>query len=106
MSIINDLATLANSGWTASDLIAVIKADKEKSVTVPTESKPVPDAPAPAAPAASATPDEPDEPDYKALYEQAKKDLDEIQNKNTRKTVEVDEPDINEIIKNIKAEIC
>lgn len=101
MSIINDLATLANSGWTASDLIAVIKADKEKAVTVPTESKPVTDAPAPSdAPASS------DEPDYKALYEQAKKDLDEIQNKNTRKTVEVEEPDINEIIKNIKAEIC
>ena len=93
MSIINDLATLANSGWTASDLIAVIKADKEKAVTVQVPA-------APAAPAAD------DEPDYKALYEQAKKDLDEIQNKNTRKTVEVDEPDINEIIKNIKAEIC
>lgn len=100
MSIISDLATLANSGWTASDLIAVIKADKEKAVTVPTESKSVPDAPASSDAPAS------DEPDYKALYEQAKKDLDEIQNKNTRKTVEIDEPDINEIIKNIKAEIC
>lgn len=101
MSIISDLATLANSGWTASDLIAVIKADKEKAVTVPIESKSVFDAPATSdAPASS------DEPDYKALYEQAKKDLDEIQNKNTRKTVEIDEPDINEIIKNIKAEIC
>ena len=101
MSIISDLATLANSGWTASDLIAVIKADKEKAVTVPTESTPAPDAPAPSDVHASS-----DEPDYKALYEQAKKDLDEIQNKNTRKTVEVEEPDINEIIKNIKAEIC
>lgn len=99
MSIINDLATLANSGWTASDLIAVIKADKEKAATVPTESKP--DAPASSDASASS-----DEPDYKALYEQAKKDLDEIQNKNTRKSVEVDEPDINEIIRNIKAEIC
>lgn len=101
MSIINDLATLANSGWTASDLIAVIKADKEKAVTVPTESTPVIDTPASSDASASS-----DEPDYKALYEQAKKDLDEIQSKNTRKTVEVDEPDINEIIKNIKAEIC
>ena len=101
MSIINDLATLANSGWTASDLIAVIKADKEKAITVTTESTPVIDAPAPSDASVSS-----DEPDYKALYEQAKKDLDEIQSKNTRKTVEVDEPDINEIIKNIKAEIC
>lgn len=95
MSIISDLAALANAGFKASEIMELAKADHE--------SKKVPD------PEPSKEPDpEPEqdpEPDYKSMYEETKKKLDDIQASNTKKELPEDELTIDEIIKNIKAEI-
>lgn len=97
MSIISDLAALANAGFKASEIMELAKADREsKKVPDPeTDKEPDPE------------PDkEPDpEPDYKSMYEETKKKLDDIQASNTKKELPDDELTIDEIIKNIKAEI-
>lgn len=104
MSIISDLATLVNAGIKPSEILELVKADKDTPEAMPVKVTPI----AEVNPAEAKADDKPDEnePDYKALYEKAKKDLDEIQNENSSKKVELVEPTMDEIIKNIKAEIC
>lgn len=97
-NIISDIATLVKAGFTMSDIKEVINATNEApKENIPekaeTESKKDP---------------EPsnDEPDYKALYEKAQKDLNDLQAKNTKDDISPEPLQIDEIIKSVKSRIC
>ena len=92
-NIISDIATLLKAGLTIADIKELAKADSvEKPAEVP-------------APKADEKPAE-DAKDYKALYEQAQKDLKDLQEQNTRDDITPEPLQIDEIIKSVKSHIC
>lgn len=93
-NIISDIATLLKAGLTIADIKELAKVDtaeKPAEVTAPKadEKKPKEDVT-----------------DYKALYEQAQKDLKDLQEKNTRDDITPEPLQIDEIIKSVKSHIC
>ena len=92
-NIISDIATLLKAGLTIADIKELAKAD---SVEQPAEVT---------APKADEKPAE-DATDYKALYEQAQKDLKDLQEQNTRDDITPEPLQIDEIIKSVKSHIC
>ena len=98
-NIISDIATLIKAGFSMDDIKEVVKAANESPAPAPQGQ-----APAQQAPAADKGAD--DEPDYKALYEQAQKDLKDLQEKNTRDDITPEPLQIDEIIKSVKSHIC
>lgn len=101
MSVFKDVATMLNAGFTASEIKDMIKLDLDAKKEAKEDDTKVFEAPAPQKKEKAA-----DEPDYKALYEQTKKDLDELQSDNTKKEVQPSTVDRDELFKNIKASIC
>lgn len=101
MSVFKDVATMLNAGFTASEIKDMIKLDMDAKKEAKEDDKKVFEAPAPQKKEKAA-----DEPDYKALYEQTKKDLDELQSDNTKKEVQPSTVDRDELFKSIKASIC
>ena len=104
MSVFKDVATMLNAGFTASEIKDMIKLDldaKKEAKEAKEDDTKVFEAPAPQKKEKAA-----DEPDYKALYEQTKKDLDELQSDNTKKEVQPSTVDRDELFKSIKASIC
>ena len=92
MSIITDVATLVKAGFTIEDIKDIVKADKEGTIQ---KDKKDPDP----------EPDKKDpdsEPDYKALYEKSQEDLKKLQGDNTRKNIQPDPVDREELFKSIK----
>lgn len=108
MSIISDLATLVNAGIKPADILSIMKAEKDSKKDPEQNPNDINDKKDPEQnPNAAADKKDPEtDPDYKSLYEQTKKDLEELQAKNTKKKIDIDEPSFDEIIKNIKAEVC
>ena len=92
-NIISDIATLLKAGLTIADIKELAKVDsaeKPAEVTAPkADEKPAEDAK-----------------DYKALYEQAQKDLKDLQEQNTRDDITPEPLQIDEIIKSVKSHIC
>ena len=92
-NIISDIATLLKAGLTIADIKELAKVDsaeKPAGVTAPkADEKPAEDAK-----------------DYKALYEQAQKDLKDLQEQNTRDDITPEPLQIDEIIKSVKSHIC
>lgn len=101
MSVFKDVATMLNAGFTASEIKDLIKLDLDAKKEAKEDDTKVFEAPAPQKKEKAA-----DEPDYKALYEQTKKDLDELQSDNTKKEVQPSTVDRDELFKSIKASIC
>lgn len=101
MSVFKDVATMLNAGFTASEIKDMIKLDMDAKKEAKEDDTKVFEAPAPQKKEKAA-----DEPDYKALYEQTKKDLDELQSDNTKKEVQPSTVDRDELFKSIKASIC
>ena len=101
MSVFKDVATMLNAGFTASEIKDMIKLDLDAKKEAKEDDTKVFEAPAPQKKEKAA-----EEPDYKALYEQTKKDLDELQSDNTKKEVQPSTVDRDELFKNIKASIC
>lgn len=101
MSVFKDVATMLNAGFTASEIKDMIKLDLDAKKEAKEDDTKVFEAPAPQKKEKAA-----DEPDYKALYEQTKKDLDELQSDNTKKEVQPSTVNRDELFKNIKASIC
>lgn len=101
MSVFKDVATMLNAGFTASEIKDMIKLDLDAKKEAKEDDTKVFEAPAPQKKEKAA-----DEPDYKALYEQTKKDLDELQSDNTKKEVQPSTVDRDELFKSIKASIC
>ena len=99
-NIISDIATLINAGFTVNDIKEVIKASKD------TEAPAQVQAPAPAKAEPKADDKQDDEPDYKALYEQAQKDLKDLQGQNTQDDISPEPLKVDEIIKSVKSHIC
>lgn len=102
MSIISDVATLVKAGFTIDDIKEIVNAEKA----------PAGDTIAPAA-KAQETPKTPEqekgtepEPDYKALYEKSQDDLKKAQAQNTKENIAPEPLKINDVIANIKKEIC
>lgn len=99
MSIITDVATLVKAGFTIEDIKEIVKADKAPDGdTIPGKEKepdPEPD---------KKDPDQ--EPDYKALYEKSQEDLKKAQAQNTKENIAPEPLKINDVIANIKKEIC
>ena len=89
MSILTDIAALAKAGY---------KYDQVKELITLTNSQGIEKSSLNAEdgannePAPSSKEVDSNEPDYKAMYESMKKDLEELQNKNTK--TEVDDPEI------------
>ena len=100
VNIISDIATLINAGFTVNDIKEVIKASKDTEAPAQVQSP----APAKAESKADDKPD--DEPDYKALYEQAQKDLKDLQGQNTQDDISPEPLKVDEIIKSVKSHIC
>lgn len=101
MSVFKDVTTMLNAGFTASEIKDMIKLDLDAKKEAKEDDTKVFEAPAPQKKEKAA-----DEPDYKALYEQTKKDLDELQSDNTKKEVQPSTVNRDELFKNIKASIC
>lgn len=101
MSVFKDVATMLNAGFTASEIKDMIKLDLDAKKEAKEDDTKVFEAPAPQKKEKAA-----EEPDYKALYEQTKKDLDELQSDNTKKEVQPSTVDRDELFKSIKASIC
>lgn len=104
MSVFKDVATMLNAGFTASEIKDMIKLDldaKKEAKEAKEDDTKVFETPAP-----KQKEKEEKEVDYKALYEQTKKDLDELQSDNTKKEVQPSTVDRDELFKNIKASIC
>ena len=101
MSVFKDVATMLNAGFTASEIKDMIKLDLDAKKEAKEDDTKVFEDPAPQKKEKAA-----EEPDYKALYEQTKKDLDELQSDNTKKEVQPSTVDRDELFKNIKASIC
>lgn len=97
-NILSDLATLIRAGYKPDDINQLVKAMKDEPVrpAVTTEENVT----------AAVTAETPTEPDYKALYEAEHKKLEDIQKANTREEIKDDVISIDDIIKNIKTEIC
>ena len=97
-NIISDIATLIRAGYKPADINELVKATKDEPVrpAVKDEEKVT----------AAVTAETPAEPDYKALYEAEHKKLEDIQKANTREEVKDEAISIDDIIKNIKTEIC
>lgn len=97
-NILSDLATLIRAGYKPDDINQLVKAMKDEPVrpAVNAEEKVT----------AAVSPETPAEPDYKALYEAEHKKLEDIQKANTREEIKDDVFSIDDIIKNIKTEIC
>lgn len=112
MGIFNDVVALAKAGWTPSDIKEILEKDKEqkkepeegkkkepeeeKEDTKVFEKKDLPN---------DGKEDEEDGKDYKALYESTQKALKEIQDQNTKKNVEPESTDLDNLIKDIKSHI-
>ena len=106
MSIISDVATLVKAGFSLDDIKDIVKADKEG--TIQKEPKKEPD-PEPDKKDPDPEPDKKDpdpEPDYKALYEKSQEDLKKAQADNTKKDIKPEPLKIDDVIANIKKEIC
>lgn len=97
-NILSDLATLIRAGYKPDDINQLVKAMKDEPVrpAANDEEKVT----------AAVTAETPAEPDYKALYEAEHKKLEDIQKANTREEIKDDVISIDDIIKNIKTEIC
>lgn len=97
MMTIGDIVALAKAGYKPADVKELIEMTKEeeKKDIADTSNSAIDDSSEPAAevsPSASAAPEEPeDDTDYKALYEQAKKDLATAQKENVTKDISSDE---------------
>lgn len=96
-NILSDLATLIRAGYKPDDINQLVKAMKDEPVRPAVDDTKV---------TAAVTPETPAEPDYKALYEAEHKKLEDIQKANTREEIKDDVISIDDIIKNIKTEIC
>ena len=92
---------MLNAGFTASEIKDMIKLDLDAKKEAKEDDTKVFEAPAPQKKEKAV-----EEPDYKALYEQTKKDLDELQSNNTKKEVQPSTVNRDELFKNIKASIC
>lgn len=101
MSIISDVATLIKAGFTIDDIKEIAKADKAPAGDTITPPAKEPEAPTPE-PEKETEP----EPDYKALYEKSQDDLKKAQAQNTKENIEPEPLKINDVIANIKKEIC
>lgn len=103
MSIITDVATLVKAGFTIEDIKDIVKADKEGTIQKDPKKEPDPE-PDKKDPDPEPDPKEPDpkEPDYKALYEKSQEDLRKLQGDNTRKNIQPDPIDREELFKSIK----
>jgi len=96
MMTIGDIVALAKAGYKPADVKELIEMTKEEEKDIADTSNSANDDPSePAAevsPSASAAPDETeDDTDYKALYEQAKKDLATAQKENVNKDISSEE---------------
>lgn len=98
MNIINDIATLVRAGFTVSDIKEVVNAANSSEQPAVSQSVPAP-APAPAD-------NKGDDIDYKALYEQSQKELNDLQQANTRDDISPEPLKVDEIIKSVKSHIC
>lgn len=98
-NIISDIATLIKAGFSMDDIKEVVKAANESPA-------PAPQAQAPAPQAQAADKGAEDEPDYKALYEQSQKELNDLQQANTRDDISPEPLKVDEIIKSVKSHIC
>ena len=101
MSIISDVATLIKAGFTIDDIKEIVKADKAPAGDTITPPAKEPEAPTPE-PEKGTEP----EPDYKALYEKSQDDLKKAQAQNTKENIAPEPLKINDVIANIKKEIC
>lgn len=98
MMTIGDIVALAKAGYKPADVKELIEMTKEEKKDIAdTSNSAIDDSSEPAAevsPSASAAPEEPeDDTDYKALYEQAKKDLATAQKENVTKDISSAEDD-------------
>lgn len=101
MSIFNDLVTLAKAGYTPDNVKEILKMSNEnetKEKEEPKEKEKEPET--------KVYTTEKSEPDYKSLYESTKKELENIQNENTRDDMSKCEESIDDILENIKKAIC
>lgn len=97
MMTIGDIVALAKAGYKPADVKELIEMTKEEEKDIETtadSSKSAMDKPSSSEPAAEVSPsasaapdDEEDDTDYKALYEQAKKDLATAQKENVNKDI-------------------
>lgn len=99
MSIIKDVATLVNAGFTLADVKEIIAAEKAAPGDTIQGAAPAADA---GTPAPAAENDKEDETDYKALYEETQKRLDQLQKANTKENIKPDPVDREELFKSIK----
>lgn len=107
MPIISDIATLVKAGFTIDDIKEIVKADKAPAGDTITPGAKAPEAPeAPKAPEPETGKDPEPEPDYKALYEKSQDDLKKAQAQNTKENIAPEPLKINDVIANIKKEIC
>lgn len=109
MGFLNDLVALAKAGYSPAEVKELMQAAKESGY----ESEPAEDktketeTEKPAAKTEITEKEEPaDDKDYKALYEATKKDLESLQQKNTKKNIKPDDVDRDALFKNIKTSIC
>lgn len=101
MPIISDIATLVKAGFTLNDIKDIINAEKAPAGDTITPPAKEPETPTPE-PEKGTEP----EPDYKALYEKSQDDLKKAQAQNTKENIAPEPLKINDVIANIKKEIC
>lgn len=108
MSFFNDLVSLARAGYSPAEVKELMQAAKDagyssesddntkvftKPAELPKEET-------------KENADDGEVKDYKALYEQTKKDLETLQQKNTQENIKPADVDRDALFKNIKASIC
>lgn len=109
MSFLNDLVALAKAGYSPAEVKELMQAANESGYTSdPAEDKTkVFEPEKPAVKTEITEKEKPaDDTDYKSLYEATKKDLESLQQKNTKENIKPADVDRDALFKNIKSSIC
>lgn len=107
MGLFNDVVALAKAGWTPADVKELMEKDSQKEEKEETKvfEKKTEEKKDSKAEEVTEEVTEEDEKDYKALYERAMNDLNDIQVKNSKEDMKPLETNMEDIIKDIKSHI-